>query len=60
VHVTSNDHGEPDRNYCVSIYCQQGWDPKTTKASVMLMSSARQPVKGAAHGNERAVKRRQR
>ena len=31
VHFKSNYEGEPDLEYCVSIYCQQGWDPKTTQ-----------------------------
>jgi hypothetical protein len=29
VHFKSNYSGEPDLKYCVAIYCQQGWDPKT-------------------------------
>jgi hypothetical protein len=49
IHFKSNYHGEPDLKYCVAIYCQQGWDPKTTRTSVTLMGSERQPV-GAAHG----------
>jgi hypothetical protein len=28
--------------YCVSIYCQQGWDPRTTQVDVRLMSDAAQ------------------
>jgi hypothetical protein len=63
IHFKSNYEGEADLKYCVSIYCQQGWDPKTTKPSVMLMRNERQPVGGAAHvavcGNMQApVKRR--
>ena len=27
VHFKSNYVGEPELQYCVSIYCQQGWDP---------------------------------
>jgi hypothetical protein len=30
--------------FCVAIYCQQGFDPATTKASVALMGT-----KAAAH-----------
>jgi hypothetical protein len=37
VHFKSNYQSEPLLKYCVAIYCQQGWDPKTTKASVTLM-----------------------
>jgi hypothetical protein len=38
VHFKSNVFDEPDLKYCVSIYCQQGWDPKTSKTTVKLMS----------------------
>ena len=63
VHFKSNYQGEADLKYCVSIYCQQGWDPKTTKTSVTLMGNERQPMGVAAHGadcgNKQApVKRR--
>jgi hypothetical protein len=52
VHFTSNDHEDPELKYCVSVYCQQGWDPTTTKTSVSLMT---EPMRGkataaAAHG----------
>ena len=50
VHFKSNYEGEADLKYCVAIYCQQGWDPKTTKTSVTLMGNERQPMGGAAHG----------
>jgi hypothetical protein len=50
VHFKSNYEGEPDRRYCVEIYCQQGWDPKTTKTTVTAMSD-RRPRRGAmTHG----------
>jgi hypothetical protein len=48
VHFTSNYEGEADLKYCVQMYCQQGWDPKTTKATVTLMSTQRPGVN--AHG----------
>jgi hypothetical protein len=57
VHFKSNYPGEADLNYCVAIYCQQGWDPKTTKASVTLMGSERQAKGVAAHGADCAVKK---
>jgi len=50
VHFKSNYEGEADLKYCVSMYCQQGWDPKTTKTSVSLMSNERQPKGAVAHG----------
>jgi hypothetical protein len=49
VHFRSNYHGEPDLKYCVALYCQQGWDPKTTRADVTLMGSGSPAKKGAAH-----------
>ena len=39
VHFTSNYEGESLLKYCVEIYCQQGWDPKTAKANITVMSS---------------------
>lgn len=38
IHFTSNVHEEPELKYCVSIYCQQGWDPKTSKTTIKLMN----------------------
>ena len=52
VHFKSNYSGEPDLKYCVAIYCQQGWDPKTTQTSVRLMSNERRRVQVAAHGGD--------
>jgi hypothetical protein len=49
IHFKSNYQGETDLKYCVSIYCQQGWDPKTSKTSIKLMSNERQPVGEATH-----------
>src|SRR5262245_5304401 len=49
VHFTSNYAGEPDLKYCVTMYCQQGWDPKTAKTEVTLMSNTRKPAAGATH-----------
>lgn len=53
VHFVSNNHEDPDLKYCVSVYCQQGWDPKTTKASVELMAAGAKPGKPgvSAHGH---------
>jgi hypothetical protein len=42
VRFKSNFAGEKELRYCVALYCQQGWDPRTTKASVTLIGSARQ------------------
>jgi hypothetical protein len=54
VRFKSNYHGEPDLKYCVSVYCQQGWDPRTSKTSVSLIGAGHQPTEahgaGAAHG----------
>jgi hypothetical protein len=57
VHFKSNYEGEGDLKYCVSIYCQQGWDPRTTKPSVTLISNVRQPAAAAAHGADCGSKR---
>lgn len=48
VHFKSNYQGEPELKYCVSMYCQQGWDPKTSKTEVTLLSNER-PRGAAAH-----------
>jgi len=48
VHFKSNYTGEKDLKYCVAMYCQQGWDPKTTKTSVTLMNDPKQPPGRAA------------
>jgi len=49
VHFKSNYQGEADLKYCVAVYCQQGWDPRTAKTSVTLMGKQPPPA-GAAHG----------
>ena len=41
VRFKSNYQGEPELKYCVSMYCQQGWDPKKSKTEVTLMSTER-------------------
>ena len=48
VHFKSNYDGETELKYCVEMYCQQGWDPKTTQPAITLMSSQRAGV--TAHG----------
>lgn len=52
VHFKSNYRGEADLKYCVAIYCQQGWDPKTAKTSVTLMGKQHLAARGAAHGSD--------
>jgi hypothetical protein len=37
VHFKSNYVGEAELRYCVSIYCQQGWDPARTMVGVRVM-----------------------
>jgi hypothetical protein len=56
VYFKSNYEGEPDLRYCVEMYCQQGWDPNTTKPTVTMMSKQRTGVKthGAACGTHQA------
>ena len=41
VHFKSNYQGEPTLKYCVSMYCQQGWDPAMSKTEVTLMPNER-------------------
>ena len=48
VYFKSNYEGEPELRYCVEMYCQQGFDPRATKATVTLMSTQRAGVK--THG----------
>lgn len=50
VHFKSNYVGEPVLKYCVTLYCQQGWDPRATNATVTPI--ARVPARGrmAGHG----------
>jgi hypothetical protein len=43
----SNQDAEPELKYCVSVYCQQGWDP-AARTSVTLMRNERQPKRVAA------------
>lgn len=50
VHFKSNNHEDPDLKYCVSVYCQQGWNPKTAQPSVSLMSKAARPTRASAAG----------
>ena len=52
VHFKSNHHADKELKYCVSVYCQQGWDPTTSKTSVNLMSDSTpgKPGAAAAHG----------
>jgi hypothetical protein len=39
--------GEPILRYCVSVYCQQGWDSKAENASVRLMGNKSRPGEGS-------------
>jgi hypothetical protein len=48
VHFTSNYAAEPVLKFCVAIYCQQGFDPATTRASVALIG-VKAEAKAAAH-----------
>jgi hypothetical protein len=50
VHFKSNYAGEKELKYCVAMYCQQGWDPKTTQTSVTLMNDPRQLPGSTPHG----------
>ena len=49
VRFKSNYEGEAELRYCVEIYCQQGWDPKTAKTSIRLLPNASQRAASVAH-----------
>jgi hypothetical protein len=49
VRFKSNNYEDPDLKYCVSVYCQQGWDPRRASPTVSLMGKARS-TKAAAAG----------
>lgn len=51
VHFTSNYADESELKYCVEIYCQQGWDPKTAKTAITVMSNAPQRSNAGAHAD---------
>jgi hypothetical protein len=51
VHFKSNYADEPELKYCVEMYCQQGWDPKTAKTAITLMSDAPRPAAAGAHAD---------
>lgn len=62
VHFKSNYSGEPVLKYCVTIYCQQGWDPNIMQMSVRPMSNEGKPTQAATHeadcGNEQMPMKR--
>jgi hypothetical protein len=49
VHFKSNYADEPELKYCVEMYCQQGWDPKTAKTTITVMSNAPRAGGAGAH-----------
>lgn len=52
VRFTSNYAGERDLDYCVALYCQQGWDPAKAKAEVRLLEPvARKGQTAVAHAS---------
>jgi hypothetical protein len=51
VHFKSNYADEPVLKYCVEMYCQQGWDPKTAKTAITLMSDPPRRAGAAAHAD---------
>ena len=51
VHFKSNYAGEPELKYCVLVYCQQGWDPKTAKTTVTPITAAPQRGASGAHAS---------
>lgn len=51
VHFKSNNYEDRDLKYCVDVYCQQGWDPKTANPYVKPIDTAARPTR--ATGAER-------
>jgi hypothetical protein len=64
VHFSSNYVGEPELRYCVFMYCQQGWNPNTTRIDVKLMSDedprAAAERRGACRAHADATKKESR
>lgn len=52
VHFKSNYVGEAELRYCVSIYCQQGWDPAKTMVGVRVMGNEAGALTCGGHGGE--------
>jgi hypothetical protein len=57
VHFKSNYVGERELQYCVSIYCQQGWDPSRTMVGVALMGDKERAAACGGHGDAGKRKR---
>ncbi len=53
VHFKSNNYEDQDLKYCVDVYCQQGWDPKTANPNVRPLDSAARSGRASAAGAER-------
>jgi hypothetical protein len=49
VHFTSNYAAEPALRFCVTIYCQQGFDPATTTRVALMGTSATPQATAAGH-----------
>jgi hypothetical protein len=49
VHFTSNYAAEPVLKFCVTIYCQQGFDPATTTGVALMDTNAARHAGGAGH-----------
>lgn len=50
VHFKSNNYEDQDLKYCVDVYCQQGWDPKTANPNVRPLDSAARPARASTAG----------
>lgn len=49
VHFTSNYAAEPVLKLCVTLYCQQGFDPATTTSVALMGTNAAPHAAGAGH-----------
>lgn len=49
VHFTSNYAAEPVLKFCVTVYCQQGFDPATTTIVALMGAKTAPHATGAGH-----------
>ena len=50
VHFKSNNYEDQDLKYCVDVYCQQGWDPKTANPTVKAIDTGARTTRAGAAG----------
>ena len=58
VHFTSNYAAEPVLKFCVTIYCQQGFDPATTTSVALIGTNTPAHATGAGHAADACARPR--